>query len=542
MRLGGERRGDVVAAQIGPGAKNIIVGKNNIQIVFGERNLAVPIFAIALTLLAIAGILVYPYAKPRLFPEKMTGLTNIAVAEIGQIGPNGDVRSHVLGQVLRDSIYTSLDHELRQYFPDLMEQGKIQLRKDVGLIRGRSAEQRRQNAARLGGEGRRSINANLVVYGYITENEGEPELELEFYYQSATVRQEPDAVTGRYVLGQAIKFGGNPEEDPGLGAEEIAERLGARMRALTWITLGLIQDALDHHDRALEIFQTAERELREWNRTDGKGILHFFIGRQALFLRDYDLAIDQLETALNYNPDFANAQHTLGAVYFDMAQLYFGFTGGNVPPEQAICFSPEQVAQTKARFADEAEAWQTLATSEELLHSAANLAERLEWSHVEHIARLTLGLADQLEAGASLDRDGSPDQIAAKLDEAETQLEHALDGFTAVHHPQYIGWSHLGLALVQDTRADLIYRQNEAAFGEVSDKTLGVLQAMDARLTDAIEQYDACRAQKDQVVYDPYFKLKLIPCACDFYGQEARNYQQELRATMDTVRDQLAGR
>lgn len=550
LRLGGERRGDVVAAYIGPGARNVIVGKNNIQIVAGERNLVIPIMGIVLMLVVIAGLLAYPLAKPRLFPEKMTGRTNIAIAEIGGLGALGGVRSHRLGATLRDSIHRDLEAKLQEYFPEWMEDGTIQLRHDLGPIKGRSPEQRQRNAARLTGVGRRSINATLVVYGYIfnqrDDQDGEWTLQLEFYYMSPTVRQEPDAVTGRYVLADAIQLSGDPEQDPEGWAWDVNRLLGPRMRALSLITLGLIQDAIDDHKAALKTFESAKNdaELAAWNARDGKGILHFFVGRQALFLRDYDLAITELNKALDVYQDFANAQHTLGAVYFDMAQLYFSFDDEEeveIPAGQTICFDRDQVIETKARFKDEAEAWDTLWTSQETSRKAITTSQQLEWPHVEHVARLTLGLANQLEAQAHLYRDGSTTAADEKLAEAEAQFKLALEGFTADNHPQYIGWSHLGLGLVQDNRADLLFRQNEETFAVGNEQAVAVLQAMSARLTDAIRHYDECRKQKAFVIIDRHFTNKVITCGCEYYGDRADEYRQRLRAYMDELGGELAG-
>ena len=59
------------------------------------------------------------------------------------------------------------------------------------------------------------INANLVIYGYLEPNRaGADELTLEFYVAGETVRGEPDAISGRHLLGQVCWCPSTPRKKP----------------------------------------------------------------------------------------------------------------------------------------------------------------------------------------------------------------------------------------------------------------------------------------------------------------------------------------
>ena len=47
------RRRNVVIAQVGQGARNVVIGTRNVQINIGDRNLTLPVLAVPLLLLAV---------------------------------------------------------------------------------------------------------------------------------------------------------------------------------------------------------------------------------------------------------------------------------------------------------------------------------------------------------------------------------------------------------------------------------------------------------------------------------------------------------
>ena len=192
----GARWRDVIIGQVGEGATNVVIGKNNIQINVGGRNLALPIWLITLALVAIIGFLAYqPLIEPWLFPSQMNAAFNIAVAEFGAINQHGGVHGLPFGATLSKAVYDKLMAEYQGHYPELMgkkdgvliwEDSLGHAAKNVrfGVITGATPAARARQAEWLA----ERINANLVIYGYLEPNStGADELTLEFYVAGETV-------------------------------------------------------------------------------------------------------------------------------------------------------------------------------------------------------------------------------------------------------------------------------------------------------------------------------------------------------------------
>ena len=120
-RLRGARWRDVVIGQVGEGATNVIIGKNNIQINVGGRNMTLPIWLTTLALLVIIGFLAYqPLIEPWLFPTQMNATYNIAVAEFGALDKDGRVHRLPFGATLSKAVYDKLMAEYQENYPELM--------------------------------------------------------------------------------------------------------------------------------------------------------------------------------------------------------------------------------------------------------------------------------------------------------------------------------------------------------------------------------------------------------------------------------------
>ena len=103
--------GDTISAQIGEDARNIVVGKNVIQI----GTLQVPFYLaaiIAAGVLIIAGIALFNALWPLLQPvARMSGQFNIAVAQFSEIDANGRERQTDNGLTLSRWVYDALKTE-----------------------------------------------------------------------------------------------------------------------------------------------------------------------------------------------------------------------------------------------------------------------------------------------------------------------------------------------------------------------------------------------------------------------------------------------
>jgi tetratricopeptide (TPR) repeat protein len=324
QRVRNVRRRDIVIAQVGQGARNIVVGTRNIQINVADRNLTLPVLLVPILLLIIIGYLVYPALEPLWNPAKMTGQFRIAVAQFGEIGTDGHVHSTRDGEVLSRWLFDGLMGEyLKNADVELADAIEIwhDSRTDTpqnfkfGVMSGDTDEERQAAAAHLASR----IDAHMVIYGNLITDPAAAGLDLEFYL-SPLVNDETAAIVGAHRLGKLLPLPlpfetGSPEANVA-----VAEKLKVRADALFWLTIGLTQQLLGRSDSALETFQQGVQELVDWPESDGKEILYFFIGRELLFLDRMDEAEASLREALRIAPDYARAQVALGSVYQRRAQ------------------------------------------------------------------------------------------------------------------------------------------------------------------------------------------------------------------------------
>jgi len=200
-------------------------------------------------------------------------------------------------------------------------------RGSIGLITGDTPAERNKAAQEVA----ERIGANMVIYGHIAVNEQPPRFIPEFYI--AKIRNEADEIVGSQQLGAPVevKLPLNLYDEQANAFFE--GKLGLRVDALVWFTRGLALDLSGRHEEALSVFKQAETEEQLKNWQDGREILYYFIGREALFLGlTQPQFLTEAETAfkkaLELNPDYARAHIGLGGVYFQRAQT--------LPPEQRL--------------------------------------------------------------------------------------------------------------------------------------------------------------------------------------------------------------
>ncbi len=307
---------DVIIGQVGEGATNVVIGKNNVQINVGGRNLTLPIYAIAAALLLILSLLVYPFVEPIWWPSQMTGPFRIAIAHFGEANAQGQIQATERGAVLSQWFTDNLVAEMQSAGNDMgqtleiWQDDRSAHEKNVrfGIMRGETAAERETAAARLADR----IAAHMVIYGNIVQSESGSRLELAFYL-APLVDDETASIVGPHRLGRPL---GLPTAfdtgDPNANAA-VSARLRVRTSAFFWLTRGLTQEILGNHEAALAIFRQAEAALTEWRADDGKEILYFFIGREELFLNNFTEAEANLRYALELNPTYTRAQIGLGS-------------------------------------------------------------------------------------------------------------------------------------------------------------------------------------------------------------------------------------
>ncbi|MCO5198097.1 MAG: effector-associated domain EAD1-containing protein [Anaerolineae bacterium] len=438
-------------------------------------------------------------------PEQMSGQFNVAVADFGILDASGNVRPDEFGAEMRSIVVNQLNFEhddanlLRQLAGrlDVWHDGLPRSEKSVtlGTIEGSSAEERAASAEALAHE----INANMVIYGYLQEADNPDSLVLEFYYDSAQIRGEPDAIAGSQRLGKPIQLQADIAVDPTLAKADAAFTLGQRSRLLAWLTTGLAQDAVGREEAALALFEEAAEQLPFLEPGNGREVLDYFIGREAFLLRDHDRALAALDRALDADPAYPNALLTKGSVFYDRAQLFF-LRDSDIPAGLEQCVDLEQIdngAPTLAAALDD------IGQADQLFNDAIEAAANSVYPPLADTALLMRGVNNRLRAQALLFENNVQ---AAQLDlnSAETDITAALSAFAGSNHIQFQGIALAALGATYETMAyiDTVTGQTE------SDRT-----------ELALAQYDACIALGDDPAATTFLKGKIIDCACVPYRE-----------------------
>jgi len=536
QRLRGGPWRDVVIGQVGEGASNVVIGKNNIQINVGGRNITLPVWLITLALFVIIGFLAYqPLIEPWLFPSQMNATFNIAVAELGTLDRSGRVHSLPFGATLSKAIYDKLINEYQQNYPELTGRndgvliwedslGRAAKNVRFGVIRGATPEARAEQAARLA----RRINANLVIYGYLSpDRAGTEELTLEFYVAgSETVRGEPDAISGRHVLGRGVQVPVDAATEAMSAALWLSDGpLAVRSQLIFWLTVGLTYETLNKPDVALNIFEQA-RDRLNLGTGDGAAVLDYFIGREAFWLRDYDKAIAALERSQQLDPTYANAGITLANVYYDRAQLYYV---ANPPPaELSQCITEAHLA---AAAPTEAAAIADIDAAIAELERTLATIDAAPWPPIAAVGRLSLGNIYRLKGQSYLlaqPRDLA--QAEAWFDKALPEFQAALQAFTKEEQKRYMAWTHLGIATVHLLRAYVPIQQIAAdeAAATADPKKQASIRLFEEAASEARQCIDLSAG-----VGDLAFRQKVLDCGCVYYEQRATALAAQVQGTME---------
>jgi tetratricopeptide (TPR) repeat protein len=492
QRVRNIRKRDVVIAQIGPGARNIVVGTRNVQINVGNRNLTLPVLLIPLLLLVIVGFLAYPLAEPIWNPAQMTGQFRIAVAEFGEIEGNGVVRPADNGRVLSRWLFEALHDEYQQN-TDMELARAIEIWHDsrtdteqnfkFGVMRGDTPDARRESAANLA----EKVNAHMVIYGNLVPDGESQRLDLEFYL-SPQVNDETASIVGPHRLGKPILLPLPFDTDSPEANIVVGEKLKARGDALFWLTMSLTQQVLGRSEDALATLRRAEVELEDWPENDGKELLYFFIGREELFLEQAEEAEASFRKALEIEPSYARAQIGLGSTFRQRAQA--------IKPEERL-EGPHYLEQALDSH-----------------RQGLELALATEDSMIEAVARIALAKSYGLMG--------------------ETQ--YVLDNYEEANHFFDLAVAEVeqAIPLLADTRQHRLlaqaYEAQGAAYlqqGDILRRQQNVEESW-ARFELAKAAYQQCTEQGDKAFFDEILRKKVIEQGCQRYYDVAIEYEHKL--------------
>jgi tetratricopeptide (TPR) repeat protein len=520
--------GDIVIGDVGDKARNVVVGKNNVQINVAGHKLNFPIWLIALAMLAIVTILAIPFLEPILDPSQMTSGMNIAITEFGQIDAAGRVRRSDLGSAISEMVFNQLDAQYQEANPKLKADGlNVEIWHDsleseaknvrLGVLGGATEDTRTEQARKLA----EKINADIVIYGNLIQEGDKWNLHLDFYYYTrTTLRGEPDPIAGRHVLSEGISFPVALEEQPS-GAVQVYlhDPVNLRARVLFWLTIALIYDLADRQEQALATLQEAQQNLAQWQDESGQALLNFSIGREAFWLRHYDVAIAALQEAKRLKENYANAYITLGAVYYDRAQLFY--VPQPLPDALIDCVSTEHLDRA-AKSPNEV--MQNVDSAIDYLQQAVAIAPNSPWPPVEYPARLALGQAYRLKGQAYLFA-GERELAIPWFDRSLQEFEIVEQAFTEPKQPEYLAWTHLG-------KAGTYYYQahtNLADFQVASDqptKTSKWEQAV-ILFKQVSEECQRCLDEGKDIADTAYQKL-VLQCGCEYLQKIAQDTQMKM--------------
>jgi tetratricopeptide (TPR) repeat protein len=280
--------------------------------------------------------------------------------------------------------------------------------------------------------------------------------------------------------------------------------------------VALVYDVVDEQDKALMTLQNAERELANWKDKAGQALLHYFIGREAFWLRDYDTAITALNEAKTFDPDYANVYITLGAVYYDHAQLFY--LPQPIPQEltQLQCVSDEH--RDRAAKSPE-EAMGDIDHSIDLLSQAVDIAPQSPWTPIEYSARLQLGHTYRLKGQAYLL--ASEHELAGPwFEDALVEFRKAAVGFAARGDKQYLAWTHLGIGATYQLQA--FDRLADVTLGDDTPTKNAKYRNVATLFADASSEYQYC-INEGAEVGDLVWRKKVLKCGCMYYQKSAQD-------------------
>ncbi len=500
---------------------------------------------IVLTLVLLGAVAAYPLARPWINPTQMDGEYKIAIADFGRISADGRVHEWRIGSTLSKTIYTQLSNEYAATYAELVgdDANVVQIWHDslgpdvknvkFGMIRGSTPEARAQRAQRLA----QRINADIVIYGNIMDSLPEttaaglpvvraresaerqpfPDFQLEFYNRSETWQGEPDAFTGRHLVGEPIELPIDYAAEPLATVELLKQPLSQRTAAMFWITVALTYDLIGRQEDALDVMLTAQERLADWDDNNGQALLDYFTGREAYWLREYALALDSLNEAIHLNPEYANAYITRSATYYDKAQLFY--ITQPVPEDLISCVRTEHLARAAQ---SQQEALDLIDLAAASIDQAIDIAPDAPWPPIASVAHLVRANVYRLKGQAHLLAE-EHEEAASWFEDALSELDIAEKSFQDQDQEQYLAWTQLARGATYYLQA---FIHIAAARAEESKQESELLQATDLFQQAAVE-YRSC-IEIGQRVFDVTFREKVVDCGCRFYLSEAEKAQTQV--------------
>jgi tetratricopeptide (TPR) repeat protein len=440
--------------------------------------------------LLVFGLIVVVLAANGFFaPRQMDGIFNVAVADFGEVGANGQVVASDTGAQISEWATGYLRDTLGndpniQIWPN---QGGLFNRTSVGFV---APSDVAKTAA--------DINANLMFFGSIETDESPAQLGLGFYILPQFDYHFED-IQGSYSPGRPIRIVDLKNPGPSVQSE-----LEKQSTVIAQLAIGLTQVQLGESEGALGAFtRTAETD-------PNSAIVQFFIGRENLTLADlyperretYQQAAEQaFQKAIDLDDQYARAYIGLGSVYTDRSAELI-----------TVALQSEQAIDPQASV------WADLAV--QTYQKALDLdPDPVAYGNpVADVARMALGHAYRLQGQVAY-LQGDYASALAFFDQALAALEEVRPHFeTSVleneSHRRYLAqvYEYLGET----------YKWQGIAFESTLD-----YEAAIKSYESALAAYQSCIAQAenspDLIIQD------------EIVGQSCQPYEEETQSLYDSL-------
>ena len=387
------RGSDVIVANIGQGASDVVVGKNILKI----GTLVIPalplVLALITTLLVSAAgtwLLVVPADMPQ-------GTFNVAVAEFSQIDSQGRERVTADSALISRTLFTTIQGELQQLpadYPAVVwhdSMGPLEKRVTIGAVSGADTQARTASACKQA----QQIGAAMIVYGVLDASQSPALLRLAFCVRDVSRNRDMGSLA---ELQSVDRLGGPLPVDLPLGdiQSSVNPVLRVRTALLAKLVVGLRYELSSSPNfqasltRALAVFKEArlylEREDGAATGENGGDLVAYFIGRESyLLFQEPSTPADKraayleearraLSQATDLNPQYARAWSALGSVYYQRIQQLpraERLTSDDFTKAFAAYQAALRSAQASQDRPAEAEAWLSLAITSWLQGDAA---------------------------------------------------------------------------------------------------------------------------------------------------------------------------
>jgi hypothetical protein len=453
----------------------------------------------------IAGLLllIFILGYSRLQPPIMNGLYNIAVADIGEIASDGQVRPSADGSAISQSVTVALQSTFQNNPNILVWSNTSELRLKrvrIGTLEGNSSQELTQAAANLA----QRLNADMIIHGTIDRRQQPPLLSIQMYL-APKLGDALDEIKGNFPLDAPIAL--NSDLDSDVVQKEIARQTNL----LANLALAQAESKSGRTVEALEGYLKAGESAPE------SDMLQFFIGRESLFViereaipQTADAAFEEqartaLEKALQLNPQNARAYVGLGTLYLKQAKRLINEAMNSEYTDQTF----QQITQ----LLDQATS--VYGHALELKVDPAGYGVP-----IEDIARL--GEADvQITRGLALLGYTNYDtvneafhQAAGLFDQAIQTLNETLPAFQTPGLSRYLAQNYQFLGSAYQTSGYLAYLKSDPS-------------AARQDYQKAIEQFDACIALGENTT-DRVIREEIVEANCQPERQRTEELMQLL--------------